>query len=460
MIKKYIDIITKICDVSKWYPIIVILFKVFTLCNTYIMLYINKIILNELSSAIISEAFDVTAVLRVLLLGGGIEISATLFFNAIQYYLGKMKLIYDDKMSIQLAQNVSTLDMSYYDDPVTYNQTRQAGKYRSVILDNFNCIINFFFAIISLIVAFAIAIQFNVIIVILAVGAALPGLFIRRKLKVDHYQMEKKIVAEQRFSEYLLGLFYNRNVEMEMQLYSFNDYIINKATFNQKKVRDTRIDHSLKNAKYETALLFINKSLHIIQQVVLITIIISKKLTIGDYTYYGGVIGNLTSAVNSVVNLVNDIHVNNLKYTEYTQIVRRTPIIKTDGTLKIDINQVHDIEFEHVTFKYPNSDRCSIYDISFKISMGDKIALVGANGAGKTTLIKLLLRFYDPSEGRILLNGIDIREYDLIAYRKIFSTMFQDNTAYLLTVKENIALSDIHIDTDEQDNRLKKYLKI
>ena len=116
-----------------------------------------------------------------------------------------------------------------------------------------------------------------------------------------------------------------------------------------------------------------------------------------------------------------------------------------------DVLMGFDIEFKNVTFKYPNSDNVVLSNVSFKINRGEKIAIVGVNGAGKTTIIKLLLRFYEPNEGQILLNGIDIKEYSLSEYRKLFSVCFQNLTTYSMTLRENVALSDIDRASEENE---------
>lgn len=106
-----------------------------------------------------------------------------------------------------------------------------------------------------------------------------------------------------------------------------------------------------------------------------------------------------------------------------------------------------EISFEHVTFSYKEEQ--TIKDLTFTIKKGESAAMVGHNGAGKTTIIKLLLRLYDPTEGVIRLNGIDIREYNLKAYRKLFATAFQDFKLFGMTVKENV-LMGTHPDNEDE----------
>jgi ABC-type multidrug transport system fused ATPase/permease subunit len=110
----------------------------------------------------------------------------------------------------------------------------------------------------------------------------------------------------------------------------------------------------------------------------------------------------------------------------------------------------HTIEFDHVSFSYPGVDREVLHDVSFRIDERETVALVGTNGAGKTTLIKLLTRLYDPTKGRILLDGVDIREYAPEKLYEIFGIIFQDFGKYACSVSENIMFGDIGAKADDQ----------
>jgi ATP-binding cassette subfamily B protein len=108
------------------------------------------------------------------------------------------------------------------------------------------------------------------------------------------------------------------------------------------------------------------------------------------------------------------------------------------------------IEFRNVSFKYPNKPEWALHNVSLKIMPGEKLALVGANGAGKTTFIKLLTRLYDPTEGQILLDGVDLREYDLNDLRTRIGVIFQDFVRYMMTARENIGFGQIEALEDQQ----------
>lgn len=108
------------------------------------------------------------------------------------------------------------------------------------------------------------------------------------------------------------------------------------------------------------------------------------------------------------------------------------------------------IEFKNVSFKYPRSKEFTLKNVSIKINEGEKLSVVGLNGAGKTTFIKLLARLYEPTEGEILLNGVNINEYDYDEYMKLLSVVFQDFKLMSFSIKENIALNDFNKVKDEE----------
>ncbi|GHC32523.1 ABC transporter ATP-binding protein [Aidingimonas halophila] len=121
----------------------------------------------------------------------------------------------------------------------------------------------------------------------------------------------------------------------------------------------------------------------------------------------------------------------------------RPALADPEQPLPVPVPPVRGIRFENVTFRYPDSEREALQAIDLTIRPGEVVALVGANGSGKTTLIKLLCRLYDPSAGRITLDGVDIRDYGIVAYRRLFSVVFQDYAHYATTARENIRFGDI-----------------
>jgi ATP-binding cassette subfamily B protein/ATP-binding cassette subfamily C protein len=175
----------------------------------------------------------------------------------------------------------------------------------------------------------------------------------------------------------------------------------------------------------------------------------SKKITIGNFTMYVAAVSNFSAALRDVLDSITNIrqfegYFDSLE--EYLMIPRKMYESSGDKIPQGDYR----IEFKNVTFRYPNQTKDVLTNISFTIKQGEKLAIVGENGAGKTTLVKLICRLYDPTEGNILLNDIDIRKFSYEDYMKIIATVFQDFKLFSFELKENIAFNQSDIVSDAE----------
>lgn len=155
-------------------------------------------------------------------------------------------------------------------------------------------------------------------------------------------------------------------------------------------------------------------------------------LTAGAVVKYAGIIYRFSQSVTNVFNALEEYAVSSNRQLSTLEYLNIKDVLKK-GTLPVEkrafcdgSDNEYEIEFRDVSFQYPGSDTCALRHINLKFRVGERLAVVGMNGSGKTTFIKLLCHLYDPTEGEILLNGIDIRKYDYEEYMKIFSVVFQD----------------------------------
>ena len=382
-LKKYFDILKYIYSFSHTYIFLILFVKIFNFFTTYAMLYLGRILLNSISRSISESKLEINRLIIVIFIVLIFEVLTTLFYNISQYFIGKIILRYNDALTIKMATQISSLDMSYFDNPEHYNKLRQASSVSNSIMNIFNGSIDLIFACFSLVFYFFICLKFNIFITLIALLSVIPGYIINKKIQVCNYDMEKSIIPNKRYVDYLLSIFYNRNTEMELKIYNFSDFIIRKVDNTQKEYRDKKIKFSRKAAIWESLLFVFNKVCYYCNSIFIILCIIKNKLTIGDYTYYNGIVLNLSSSLKSSINLINNIYINFIKYNDYCSILERKPLIDTSGNININTSKI-EIEFYHVSFKYPNTDNWTLKDITFKFTSGDKIALVGLNGAGKS----------------------------------------------------------------------------
>ncbi|NLE83153.1 MAG: ABC transporter ATP-binding protein, partial [Chloroflexi bacterium] len=178
---------------------------------------------------------------------------------------------------------------------------------------------------------------------------------------------------------------------------------------------------------------------------------ITQVITLGDMTMFLSVFRQSQRSVQSLLESFSRLYENNLYLDNLLDFLAIEPALESPENGLIAPTPIRDgIRFENVSFMYPGSSRYVLKNINLYIKPGESIALVGLNGAGKTTLIKLLTRLYDPTEGRITLDGIDLREYDMKSLHQRFGVIFQDYVRYQFTVRENIGFGQIE-DLDNQE---------
>ena len=253
-----------------------------------------------------------------------------------------------------------------------------------------------------------------------------------------------------------LGAFYLKmlnHYESAAEIRIFNEApLIQKSWFNYliHPTCETNIIRS--NARFSR----IQSCVGFIMNLVLYIFIGAKAYTgafgIGNFVLYTGTVSRFVSAFTSLSDIFAELKNNNIYLREIFEYID-IPNTMYQGTLPVEKraycverDNEYEIEFRNVSFKYPASDTYALRNVSLSFRIGERLAVVGRNGSGKTTFIKLLCRLYDPTEGEILLNGIDIRKYNYEEYMSVFSVVFQDFTLFSFTLGQNVATS---VDYDE-----------
>lgn len=171
-------------------------------------------------------------------------------------------------------------------------------------------------------------------------------------------------------------------------------------------------------------------------------------MTVGDYSLYGGAASQLLGAIVELTGVINHSYESEMCLSRYSDFLEMEPLVNNTGTKTI--GEVNSIEFRNVTFTYLHTDIQVLKNISFIINKNQSLALVGLNVADKSTIVKLILRLYDPDSGEVLVNGVNLKEYDIHSYYKCIGAVFHDFCRYDLKIRETIALTDIDAMDDER----------
>lgn len=193
-----------------------------------------------------------------------------------------------------------------------------------------------------------------------------------------------------------------------------------------------------------------------IAYVYLINMALNEGLGVPEFLLYFTAITTFTTWVMGILQQVVKLHQQSLDISQVREFIEYPEPFKFEDGAPVPSAETYELKLENVSFRYPDTEEDTIHDLNLTVHPGEKLAIVGLNGAGKTTLVKLLCGLFDPTEGRVLLNGQDIRDFNRREYYGLFSAVFQEFSVLDVTVAENIAQTDKNIDYDKMRNCIDK----
>lgn len=250
---------------------------------------------------------------------------------------------------------------------------------------------------------------------------------------------------------YFSDLLVNKDMVKEIRLFGIGQTLINRYKIVFRKYYAGLKNLIIKENILHCIFSVISVAVHCLFFAYVAYMTFNGKLLIGDYSFYTGALTSIAAGVTSFVTTTATIYEGTLFVDNLIQFMNEEKNVRAFAEIPTSVTRGnHRIEFQNVSFKYPGCDKYVIKNVSTVFESGETIVLVGLNGAGKTTLIKLLTRLYDPCEGRILLDGKDLKEYEPTDLYKLFGIIFQDFGKYADTVSENIRYGDIESDSDSE----------
>jgi ABC-type multidrug transport system fused ATPase/permease subunit len=350
-------------------------------------------------------------------------------------------------------EKARTVDLASFDMPAFYekleNANREAGHRPIQTLQSTFSIISTIIQLISYILILARIPNMwwmPLGVVLISVPSAIVSFVYRRK----HFQYVRWRSKDRRQLSYFSGLLVNKDLVKEIRIFDLADTFIDRYNTVFKKYYAGLRKLIIAESAWLIGIAIISAVVNCIFYAVIAFGVFVGRFTIGNYSLYTGALSSIANCVTSFINTSASVYEGTLFIDNLISFMKEKPSILpiADPPKKIDKNAPHTIVFENVSFAYPGTDRKVIKNLSTTFRPGETVVLVGLNGAGKTTLIKLLTRLYDPTEGRILLDGKDLKEYDVRELYDLFGIIFQDFGKYAVTAAENIAFGDIHLGED------------
>ena len=351
-----------------------------------------------------------------------------------------------------MMDKTSRMDLSFFDSAKMGDKVRHARSNFGVMYQ----LTNFVFAIVSsfinVIAALIIVCTYKWWIGLITVVLLIPYLIYHKKHADKLLEMEKEQLRDNRKQTYYREVFYDNNLQFEIKLHNTGKFFIEKYKNMWNKLYRINRKEEVRSGIMDVVIMMGVILSDLIVLVVSVFDVFAKRIGICDLQYNLSMVSRLRGEAQSLAYYTTEFLNNNQRLTELQEFIAIKPESEKSGTLIPGQNPR--IEFCNVTFKYPNAEQYVLENCSFAIEPNEKIGLIGLNGAGKSTIIKLMFRFYDPESGCIKLDGVDLKEYDVYAVRKIFGVLFQDYVTYCLPLREIIALSDFG--NRNNDEKLKR----
>ena len=352
----------------------------------------------------------------------------------------------------QMMDKTSRMDLSFFDSAKMGDKVRHARNNFLTMMNMSWLVFDIISAFINVVATLIIVCTYKWWLGIVTLVLLIPFMLYNKKRTERKLQMEKEQLRDNRKKDYYRDVFFNDNVQFEVKLNNIGSYFIGKYKETWQKLYKINKTENIKHNIINTLIMIVNVSSEFLVLTVSVFDVVNKHIGIGDLQYNLSMVSRLRSQSQMLMNKVNKFLNDNTRLIELQEFMDIEPEVEKSGTLKPSNNP--EIEFCNVSFRYPNAEQYVLKDCSFTIEPHEKIGLIGLNGAGKSTIIKLMFRFYDPEEGCIKLDGVDLKEYDIYAVRKVFGVLFQDYVTYCLPLREIIALSDF--DERFNDEKLKK----
>ncbi|MDX2284213.1 MAG: ABC transporter ATP-binding protein [Bacteroidia bacterium] len=409
-----------------------------------LLLYVGKLIIDEvirLSGAPGADRSSLTTLIAVEL---GLGLLTALTGRAISLLDALLGDLFSNRTSVRMIEHAALLDLPQFEDAAFYDKlerARQQSVSRVVLLSQVFSQIQDLVTLLALGAGLAV---FNPWLILLLVVAVIPAFLSELHFNQHSYSLSRSWTPERRELDYIRYLGASHQNAKEIKIWGLAGFLRDRfdALSHRYYLENRRL--AIRRSGWGFLFSSAGEAGYYVAYAVIAFRTVEGALSIGDLTFLAGSFARMRGLLQGFLSRFSAIAQSSLYLQDLFDFFDVQPEIRTPEQPLPFPNPIREgFVFEQVSFKYPKRDSYAVRNLSFHLRPGEKLALVGENGAGKTTLVKLLARLYDPSEGRILLDGHDLRHYSLDELRASIGVIFQDYVRYELTAGENIAIGNI-----------------
>lgn len=414
-------------------------------------LYVGKLIIDQVVNLTKAGGGSETTYLWELVAAEfGLAIISTAIGRSVSLMDGLLGDKFANVTSVRIMEHAAELDLEQFEDATFYDKLERARRQttgRTVLLSGVFGQVQQVISIGFLAVGLAV---YNPWLLLLIAVAVTPSFIGDNYFNRKSYSLSRSWTPERRELDYLRYVGASDETAKEVKIFGLSNFLVDrfKTLSNEYLKKNQAI--AISRAGWGTLLTALGTAGYYGAYVWIVQRAVTGQISLGDLTFLAGSFRQVRGSLEGILLQFSSLTQEAIYLQDLFDYFAIQPAIHSPRTPLPFPNPIRTgFTFDNVGFKYTNSDRWALRGLSFTLHMGEKLALVGENGAGKTTLVKLLARLYDPAEGRILLDGQDLRDYELTDLRRNIGVIFQDYIRFKMSAGTNIAVGDI----DERTNQ-------
>jgi ATP-binding cassette subfamily B protein len=414
------------------------------------MLWIPKLIIDLVVQALRHQSVDKLLILKLLALEFALAIISDALARSISLVDSLLGDQFTNHVSIRLMEHANTLDLLSFEDPVFYDKLERARRQTTARLGMLATLAGMAQQSITLLTMISAVVVYSPWLLLLLIGSTIPVFLGETRFALLNYSILFRYTPERRELDYLRYLGASIQSAKEVKIFGLGQHLIRRAQLLFDRFYHENELLARRRAIHGVLLGLLPTGAYYGAYAFVVVRALAGAFTVGDLTLIVGAFSRARNLMETLVSSLAGVAEQALFLKDLFDFFETRPqIVSKPDAVPAPRPIRTGFEFQNVSFAYPDNPREVLRGLNFRFEPGERIALVGENGAGKTTLVKLLARLYDPTGGRILLDGVDLRDYRVEDLRHEIGVIFQDYMRYDMLASENIGVGRIENLGDE-----------